>query len=121
MKNAIELAIKGGFRPQDYGFTDGSQELYGNQFEIEGENEVHIFTVSGREFWIHTTQITSDPLFWQALGKAMGWGEPKDRFAFDADSSHKDWKSNWHRFIDHLAEGKDVESFFSFISNLEER
>lgn len=23
------------------------------------------------------------------------------------------WKYHWHRFIDHLAEGKDAESFFS--------
>ena len=30
-----------------------------------------------------------DPLFWQALATAR-----------------------WHRFIDHLAEGKDAESFF---------
>jgi hypothetical protein len=24
----------------------------------------------------------------------------------------KYWKKFWHRFIDHLAEGKDAESFF---------
>ena len=44
-----------------------------------------------------------DPLFWQALGKAMGWGGE------DWDGG---WRKHWHRFIDHLAEGKDAESFF---------
>lgn len=118
MKNAIELAIKGGFRPQDYGFTDGSQELYGNQFEIEGENEVHIFTVSGREFWIHTTQITSDPLFWQALGKAMGKEDDYAHYVFEDEDMLMDWwRANWHNFIDHLAEGKDADSFFEDLLN----
>lgn len=26
--------------------------------------------------------------------------------------SNEAWRYNWHRFIDHLAEGKDVETFF---------
>lgn len=53
-----------------------------------------------------------DPLFWQSLGKAMGWSE------WHTDGSRKvwkewhKWKNEWHRFIDHLAEGKDAESFF---------
>jgi hypothetical protein len=42
-----------------------------------------------------------DPDFWKALGKARDWQ--------DADA----WRWHWHRFIDHLAEEKDVESFFA--------
>jgi hypothetical protein len=54
-----------------------------------------------------------DPLFWQSLGRARGWH--KEPFAMNgawlmADS---EWKLNWFRFIDHLAEGKDAESFFA--------
>lgn len=65
--------------------------------------------------------IREDPLFWQALGKAMGWKEfyrqptPKQ----EERSNQKvfmrrfpRWKKEWHRFIDHLIKGKDAESFF---------
>jgi hypothetical protein len=45
--------------------------------------------------------IALDPTFWQALGKGLEWEQP-DR-----------WKIEWHRFIDQLADGKDVESFFA--------
>jgi len=64
-------------------------------------------------------QILLDSLFWQALGKALGW--------IDADgisvakywkntspkSKYELWLWNWHALVDHLAEGKDIESFFA--------
>ena len=46
--------------------------------------------------------VVLDPLFWQCLGKAMGQRE----YQFS-------WLAKWHLFIDHLAEGKDPESFFA--------
>jgi len=52
--------------------------------------------------------IFLDPLFWQSLGKAMGWG----REAGYGDDYMEGWKYSWFCFIDHLAEGKDAESFF---------
>ena len=48
-----------------------------------------------------------DPLFWQALGKAMGWDKKMDF----TDDEYPDWKDYWHRFIDHLADGKSYENF----------
>lgn len=45
-----------------------------------------------------------NPLFWQSLGKAMGW--------YKGDLGRDEWEKQWHYFIDHLAEGKDAESFF---------
>ena len=47
------------------------------------------------------TEHLHDPAFWKALGKARSW---QDTGA---------WLFHWHRFIDHIAFGKDVESFFS--------
>ena len=47
------------------------------------------------------TEHLHDPAFWKALGKARNW---QDTGA---------WLFHWHRFIDHIAFGKDVESFFS--------
>lgn len=53
-----------------------------------------------------------DPLFWQALGKAMGW-EDFEGYDVEGDFSKiEGWRNHWHRFIDHLASGGDAESFF---------
>ena len=50
-----------------------------------------------------------DPLFWQSLGKALGWVADFE----EADGSiYNRWLIEWHRFIDHLAEGKIAEIFF---------
>jgi hypothetical protein len=41
-----------------------------------------------------------DRLFWRAVADARSW-------------ISGDWKAEWRRFIAHLAEGKDAESFFA--------
>ena len=46
------------------------------------------------------TEHLNDPNFWKALQKARSW----------QDSGA--WLFNWHRFVDHIAFGKDVDSFF---------
>lgn len=83
----------------------------------------------------HTGDIalTNDPLFWQALGKALRWEKtftvclacggtyytveknPFKRRQCEHEKPVKDvflWLYHWHRFIDHIAEGKDADSFF---------
>jgi hypothetical protein len=67
----------------------------------------------GRVELISKYEILLDPLFWQALGRARGWD--KEPFIINgawlmADS---ECELNWFRFIDHLAQGKDAESFFA--------
>lgn len=77
------------------------------------------------------SRILLDPAFWQALGKAMGWG----KFIWKTASincnackavtggscgTHGDsiqgsgqrWLYEWHLCIDHLAEGKSADEFF---------
>ena len=50
-----------------------------------------------------------DPLFWQTLGVALEWHvECHPRYI----PYNQWWRQPWHRFIDHLAEGKSPESFF---------
>lgn len=57
--------------------------------------------------------IVLDPLFWQALGKAEGWDRGIETCQIpNTCSYHSSWKRHWHCFIDHLAEGKDADSFF---------
>jgi len=65
------------------------------------------------------SQIWLDPAFWQALGTARGWGEKREIFfAEEIDGNLEGgvywfpWFYNWHRFIDHLADGGDSETFF---------
>lgn len=65
----------------------------------------------------HQPTIFLDPLFWQALGKARGWSDFTEEHYTDRrdrtySRTHPTWNLNWHRFIDHLAEGKSAESFF---------
>jgi len=62
-----------------------------------------------------------DPTFWQALGKSMGWKYEVVRHGKcnmpGCDGTHVkpgtgDWLYHWHRLIDHLAEGNDINLFF---------
>lgn len=61
-----------------------------------------------------------DPLFWQSLGQARGWLRTSCGHSICEANPEKfdcvsdpEWLFNWHYFIDHLAEGKDAESFFA--------
>lgn len=71
-------------------------------------------------------KILLDPLFWQCLGTAMGWkkwecdcGEQYEMQGIiicplcNEQGARESWRQRWHRLIDHLAEGKSVESFFA--------
>lgn len=64
-----------------------------------------------------------DPAFWQALGKARGWGkniysgvmhhlDEGDKLVTDKWEMPV-YQYQWHHFIDHLASGGDAESFFA--------
>ena len=69
-----------------------------------------------------------DPSFWQSLGRVMGWDIDDYRFLFGKDHrvlatrfsgmayTVDTWQYHWHRFIDHLAEGKSAESFFGSLA-----
>lgn len=101
IQQAIEKAIEGGYNPS---FT-------GDLFWYIGYD-------SGKY------RVFLDPLFWQSLGKAMGWHECRfiqcDEWGATCTCGRNEnqgeaksqWINEWHRFIDHLAEGKDAESYF---------
>lgn len=73
---------------------------------------------------LEANTILLDPLFWQALGKARGWGssfgfirtsdtgEIESWLESDSAGTVYQWRYYWHRFIDHLASGGDAELFF---------
>lgn len=89
MKNAIEKAIEGG---------------YDNTFEIKRPGPIaNDFIYKSNEI------ILLDPLFWQALGKSLGWKEA------GWTKGQDEWIWYWHDFIDHLAEGGTAEDFFTHL------
>lgn len=69
----------------------------------------------------------SDPEFWRCLGKSLGWGEIKVSWFIEGAAKkmgltkklkevqgiRPEWQYRWHRFTDHLAEGKEAEEFFT--------
>lgn len=54
--------------------------------------------------------VFMEALFWQCLGKTMGWQD-------GLSGIKPDWYCFWHRFIDALAEGKSADSFFEELFN----
>lgn len=103
MEKAIKKAIEGGY------------ERYSISFKIEW------FSENIEEKY----RILLDPFFWQALGKAMGWSKNCRSYSKALGRGNGQpifqgrvyeigsWRYHWHNFIDHLAEGKDAESFFA--------
>jgi hypothetical protein len=51
------------------------------------------------------------PLAWQAVGKTRRWEEYAETH-YDLEPPHS-WHYHWHRFIDHLADGDDIETALS--------
>jgi hypothetical protein len=61
----------------------------------------------------YISEVLLDKNFWEALGKSEGWW---DNRGFDADMNSS-WNldechRNMHQFLDHLIEGKDIDSYF---------
>lgn len=114
IQQGIEKAIEGGYQEL---FWDGCKECggVGRDDNIDFVCTVCKGTGNGdlllEEMSAQWERFTSDPLFWQSLGKAMGWREEYPKAGVRI-GTFIEWKQMWHRFIDHLAEGKDAESFF---------
>ena len=105
IQQAIEKAIEGGYIP--FGGEYGKSKRFLNGWHLNTEEKCIQWGVAGQDdcdFQLPLSDIFLDPLFWQSLGKAMGWD--KNKYIIG------NWKAHWHRFIDHLVEGKEAESFF---------
>lgn len=127
IEQAIEKAIEGGMKE-------------GERWKLISANRYWVgwFDGNGDEVTISLNTYLLDPLFWQALGKALGWGRicgachggiqqivwehratdgKTERYACGHDTTgcpdiQDEWRYHWHRFIDHLAEGGTIEDFF---------
>lgn len=52
------------------------------------------------------------PPFWQAVGKTRVWKSMTGESYYDDVA----WREAWHRFIDHLADGKTIDEALAAIS-----
>jgi hypothetical protein len=100
---AIEQAIKEAIEKGGYCPLHQGARIHHLRLNIEGK--------------INPTYNLSDhvflePEFWQALGKAREWDMNK-HLCSECGLHNDGWAYEWHRFIDHLAEGKDAESLFA--------
>jgi hypothetical protein len=111
METAIKKAIEGGYHSDIKNIT----RLDTENCLISGTYYIHFFEEEGQLFSCNTYQTLLDPLFWQALGKTEGW--KGIRYWYEYTNEIEPWIHEWHRFIDHLAEGKDAESFFTNLLN----
>lgn len=108
INEAFNNAIKNGWRPDIKEVVDniGTTENY----------FIH------RDLSIY--EMCLDPLFWQALGKSMGWGEDAQLKYYGEDEDESmlggvlwfPWEEKWHALIDHLASGKSIEDYFQSLS-----
>lgn len=99
MEETIQKAIEGGYPKTK---KEGTQYF------------IHYGEKQGNRLVWHCTPIEKillNPLFWQALGRSMGWKNPTQEEA-ENYGTRVNWHNHWVAFIDHLAEGKDTESFF---------
>lgn len=99
IKQAIGEALKGGYKRDNYGrlskkkiFLDPLfwQSLFG--LNVVDDNSG--MTILEHNEWLKNNPQYTDVAAWGFQGKEYKW------------------KYKWHLFIDHLAEGKDAESYF---------
>lgn len=89
------------------------------------EKAVQIALENGynRDRYISREHALLDREFFIALGKGLGWSVERKNYAtyyhplstFTVHGNEADF--HWHRFIDHLAEEKDIDSFFADLIN----
>jgi hypothetical protein len=65
----------------------------------------------------YISEVLLDKNFWQALGKSEGWewfADIADYNVFMANrpEGKTHWKIEMRNFIDHLIQGKDIDSYF---------
>jgi len=130
---AITKAVKGGWKELHGEITI---QKNGTNSQIYHYDWAWGVTATGLPRGLPLPCVFLDPSFWQSLGKAMGWETKEEKYCecdewvnpFDGGAEFcsrcgkklnsrivftgKMWETKWHRFIDHLAEGKTVESFF---------
>lgn len=101
MEKAIKIAIESGYEIKGLEIHEG---------ELFAFRKMESFTDL-------TNKLVLDPLFWQALGKGLGWDKEPSTLVRNSRLHPKgfpmtQWENEWIMFIMHLAEGGDINSYF---------
>jgi len=104
-KLAIEKAIEGGWTL----CLDNNAKF---EYMDDARGGLWFFDTDGTGVYLQWERVMMDKTFWQSLGKALEL--EGSTYSWQKDYEEK-WLTLWHKLIDHLAEGKDAESFFKNI------
>jgi hypothetical protein len=101
MNEAIKLALKNGWDDTNYAY--GATE----------SDDIKVGT------WYYPQGIVLDPLFWQALGKALGWKKAKGNMSYALNEivGIPAWQTYAHDYFDLLLIGSDTEKFWKELLN----
>lgn len=100
-EQAVNLAIsKGNYNGEHLPFDHDIMFLY--QWLESGERPLDA--------------VILDPLFWQALGKALGWYTGHENISL-AEYDNKNWKSKAHEYFELKLTGGDEEKFWKELIN----
>jgi len=101
MEQAIKKAIEGGYKG-------------GKWNTITKEYCLDFFELNNRHKIMYSYLV--DPLFWECLGKALGWKQ-QDKIKEFGDFFNYDYRDYMHSFIDHIADKGTPDDFFNKLLN----
>jgi hypothetical protein len=117
IQEAMNKANKGGYHIHG---SDGAETYYSG-----ANSEFSVWTRKDNDssFIVPVAETFLDPHFWLALGRGLGWEQAvravhavENGRAMLVTRTGQQWLSHWHRFIDHLAEGKPPDAFFATLT-----
>jgi hypothetical protein len=113
-QDAIEQAIEGGWKPsmcrKSFNLAkDGVWEFEGGRFSFGHKEDIYRWSVSYEE-------IFTDPLFWQALGKARGWNDGTHRAGNGELTSIAYWRRASIGWFENRMAGGDETKFWESLS-----
>lgn len=120
----IEDAIAGGWKYGYGGYYATKPQTIRVMNEFWFEAKIQTTERDNKPFFAikqeRAQYILLDPSAWQAVGKTRGWVckcfSCVDRGEAYPGHENRGWTDPWHRFIDHLADGKTVEEALAAIS-----
>ena len=102
----IQWGIEGGWYGDILGKKAGwTYVAAGTMANVEGFLNINWNSTGDCFKQLSDSQALLDPKFWQAVGKTRGWS----KYISAVGQPSMMWKSMWHRFIDHLADGLTIE------------
>jgi hypothetical protein len=114
IQKAVNKATEGGYH------INGSDGMDTDYVGANSEYSVWTRKDNGSSFIVPVAETFLDPQFWQALGRGLGWEQAvrtvhtvENGRAMLVTRTGQHWRSHWHRFIDHLADGHTPDAFFA--------